>query len=289
MNRRKAFTLIELLVVIGIIALLAAILFPVFGRAREKARQATCTSNMKQLGLAFTMYTQDNDEYWPIGDQVNGDDSGWYTSVYPYIRSANIYTCPSDTTTGTGVISYAMNRNLTRVAESNYTALPQNGGTASSSGGFLTIASLVQPSKTILLLEIMGMNSQFSGNDEENSVSVFGPTQTSSPSKMIDTFKPTEFYATGILGNPAENGSYYYPPSGDLATNGRHSEGANYVFCDGHVKWEMGQYVSPGQNNNNSNCTQNTLNNYGTPCLGTADGFAAGTSNNNFAATFSGR
>ena len=64
-NRKTGFTLIELLVVIAIIAILAAILFPVFARAREKARQASCTSNVKQLGLAWMMYVQDNDEVFP--------------------------------------------------------------------------------------------------------------------------------------------------------------------------------------------------------------------------------
>src|SRR5215468_1948080 len=81
---QRAFTLIELLVVIAIIAILAAILFPVFARAREKARQATCLSNLKQIGLAFQMYTQDWDEVYPSGLTlaVPGPDAGSYAVMY---------------------------------------------------------------------------------------------------------------------------------------------------------------------------------------------------------------
>lgn len=286
--RQRAFTLIELLVVIAIIGLLAAILFPVFSRAREKARQTSCGSNLKQLGLAWMQYTQDYDEFWPIGNQVNGDDSGWYSSVYPYVKSPQVYKCPSDATTGGQVISYAVNRNITKVAVSGLTAPPANGGTGTS-GAFLSTATMYSPSRTVLLFEVLGTTAFFSSGQELNSFSAYGPTATSSPSKCISTFHPTEFYATGLLGSPPEDGTYYYPPDGDLATNGRHSEGANYVFADGHVKWLLGSRVSPGQNNNNSDCDQNTLDKYGAKCAGTQDGYAAGTNSKDFAATFSAR
>lgn len=93
---RKGFTLIELLVVIAIIAILAAILFPVFARAREKARQASCQSNLKQIGLAIQMYSQDFDErILParLGEAPNY--MCWTELVYPYINNDQIYICPS--------------------------------------------------------------------------------------------------------------------------------------------------------------------------------------------------
>lgn len=110
---RKAFTLIELLVVIAIIAILAAILFPVFARAREAARTASCRSNMKQLGNAWMMYTQDYDEVVlrvnVCGGQLleTGANSGnntctggqwyhlWCHTMYPYVKNVNVYNCPS--------------------------------------------------------------------------------------------------------------------------------------------------------------------------------------------------
>lgn len=94
---RQAFTLIELLVVIAIISLLVAILFPVFGRARESARRSSCASNMRQIGLGVTQYTQDYDEHFPVGSSTFGDrGNGWAGQIYPYIKSSQVFTCPSD-------------------------------------------------------------------------------------------------------------------------------------------------------------------------------------------------
>src|SRR5579871_1840442 len=94
-NVHSAFTLIELLVVIAIIAILAAILFPVFAQAHEKARAISCLSNVKQLGLSFAMYSQDYDEKNPNGvNWYYPGGNGWAGQVYPYVKNLQIYTCP---------------------------------------------------------------------------------------------------------------------------------------------------------------------------------------------------
>ncbi len=97
MRREHGFTLIELLVVIAIIAILAAILFPVFARAREKARQTSCLSNVRQLGLGIRMYIDDFDEYFPSRYQ----GGAWYNVIRPYVKNDQIFICPSDDRIGT--------------------------------------------------------------------------------------------------------------------------------------------------------------------------------------------
>ena len=127
---RKAFTLIELLVVIAIIAILAAILFPVFARAREKARTASCQSNLKEIGLAFAMYRTDYDDRSPvIGVLVSGLWCRWACQVYPYIKNTQIFTCPSMSNWTWGSIrggsgegydtGYLYNRNLVGTSDND--------------------------------------------------------------------------------------------------------------------------------------------------------------------------
>ncbi|RYX80771.1 DUF1559 domain-containing protein [bacterium] len=95
-SRISGFTLIELLVVIAIIAILAAILFPVFARARENARRASCQSNMKQIGLGIMQYTQDYDERMPARYTFNEANS-WRRVIQPYVKSTQLFSCPSNT------------------------------------------------------------------------------------------------------------------------------------------------------------------------------------------------
>ncbi|MFN3651485.1 MAG: DUF1559 domain-containing protein [Armatimonadota bacterium] len=101
-HRIKGFTLIELLVVIAIIAILAAILFPVFAQAREAARKASCSSNLRQLGMGIAMYHQDYDErypFWAWGNNYGGAgnmQSLWHVAIFPYVKNRGIYACPSD-------------------------------------------------------------------------------------------------------------------------------------------------------------------------------------------------
>ncbi len=100
MEKKRGFTLIELLVVIAIIAILAAILFPVFAKAREKARQASCQSNLKQCGLGIMMYVQDYDERYMYGWHVYSCSSTWEGFILPYVKNEQIFACPSGLSDG---------------------------------------------------------------------------------------------------------------------------------------------------------------------------------------------
>lgn len=153
--KHRAFTLIELLVVIAIIAVLAAILFPVFSQAREKARQASCMSNLKQIGLSLMLYTHDNDETYPITFYMTSGSGGnpcimtSFQTMEPYQKNAQIVLCPSDTNQldyakGTALMgfpplcpsspdvklmSYQPNMRLIDVGDPNILVNPQSGVT----------------------------------------------------------------------------------------------------------------------------------------------------------------
>ncbi len=134
MKRRNGFTLIELLVVIAIIAILAAILFPVFARARENARKTTCLSNLKQLGLGMLQYLQDYDERFP-GRCVSAtypDCTGnnyWYHVIAPYVKNTDLLICPSRrdyVPCGYGYNAYAVAGSSTPIATGSSLASIQN-------------------------------------------------------------------------------------------------------------------------------------------------------------------
>ena len=115
MRHQKGFTLIELLVVIAIIAILAAILFPVFARAREKARAASCLSNMKQIGLAVLQYSQDYDEYFPAWGVWDTSVGNWlyiYNALAPYMKNLQIIDCPSDEWNGGALAAWESPNNV---------------------------------------------------------------------------------------------------------------------------------------------------------------------------------
>jgi prepilin-type N-terminal cleavage/methylation domain-containing protein/prepilin-type processing-associated H-X9-DG protein len=156
MKNRRGFTLIELLVVIAIIAILAAILFPVFAKAREKARQITCASNEKQIGLGLLQYIQDNDETMPLTYE-GPTNITWRQTTQPYIKSQGIFRCPSNSHNnlpafeGDGTpISY-MNNGIGQGGQDPGVpggAWVDNGGT-----GALTLAAYNAPASVICVTE----------------------------------------------------------------------------------------------------------------------------------------
>ncbi len=185
---RRGFTLIELLVVIAIIAILAAILFPVFARAREKARQTSCLSNIKQIVLAHLQYAQDYDERC-CGGQSPGVGA-WYNALSPYLKNTQVLKCPSDSLSP--VCSYGV----------PYYNMFHDAG---APRGF-ALGRIDSPSECLLM----------------------GETQNSSGAA-------TWYYYT------PKNWPYPYDtangPGNRIADPGRHNEGSNIGFVDGHAKW----------------------------------------------------
>ena len=159
----KAFTLIELLVVIAIIAILAAILFPVFAKVREKARQTSCASNEKQIGLALVQYVQDYDETLPNRNVNPSVNASWRIGLTPYVKSVKVFSCPSNPDTNIisndGVYSSSYLCNFTANGEYGQNFGQQYGGN-NGRGVFgdehapgVTLASLQAPAQTIAVSE----------------------------------------------------------------------------------------------------------------------------------------
>jgi prepilin-type N-terminal cleavage/methylation domain-containing protein/prepilin-type processing-associated H-X9-DG protein len=208
------FTLIELLVVIAVIAILAAILFPVFARARENARRASCASNLKQLGLAFIQYSQDYDEMLPgatDGPAGVGETGGWISygffpantsasrqffpaqgGLFPYTKSEQIYVCPSDTVAQVTGNSYAV----------NYCTLHQG-------------ADGHVPAKSLAAFE---STAQWMLLGEEG---------------ILDGYPANQ--------NSTDDGFFNYAAFNKFAE--RHFNGSNLLFVDGHVKWYRNEKI----------------------------------------------
>jgi prepilin-type N-terminal cleavage/methylation domain-containing protein/prepilin-type processing-associated H-X9-DG protein len=229
----KGFTLIELLVVIAIIAILAAILFPVFASAREKARQSVCTSNMKQMGLAIFMYLEDYDEHFPPASYndplvpVNPGPTAWMWIIDPYIKSniaesasgnpgqvVSVYSCPDDSLTDVSKPSepshdYLANSNImpSWITATGYTP---------TTHPVTLLAKLKGPSQVVLLAEASGGSRIFSTGEDD--VTVPDP------------------------GAPGDGDVFLQCQAVYVRARTRHTGGSNYLFADSHVKW----FPAPG-------------------------------------------
>ncbi len=201
-RERQAFTLIELLVVIAIIAILAAILFPVFAKAREKARQSSCQSNFKQIGLGILQYAQDYDERLPanyVYESPGSNDLLWWDDlIQPYMKNYQLLKCPSDIPA-----SYTYRRPAWSWVENpllySYSANANGGGAGAVMNGGNTarmLGDIKSASMLILICE---------SNDIE--VSAYATE--------------TDAWAADGIGS----------------IDKRHNDGSNWVFADGHVKW----------------------------------------------------
>ena len=232
--KRSGFTLIELLVVIAIIAILAAILFPVFARAREKARQAACLSNVKQLALATMMYAQDYDEtfpcwarWYPARNQA-GDgfrNPALQTSpqspplaVYPYVKNLQVYVCPSGNPAPRGGYgTYDAGWMFPGPVSLGYawSVVVCHAGGATSPPRPVRLAELKHPASTVLLGDAAHM---------------WGGKGTFCWANSCCDGGGSWSYIDAPL-----DGLFHGAPSGDEWS--RHNGGENLAFCDGHAKW----------------------------------------------------
>ena len=197
-TKRKAFTIIELLVVIAIIAILAAILFPVFARARENARRASCMSNLKQIGLGIMMYSQDYDEKLPpTYNYYNGSGNSplvwWEDVTQPYLKSFQIFVCPSDST------PYSESALRTGLTPASFLTSYATNESVMTAGTGVAVAAFQSPATTILATDCTTIEIFAKYNDDPTTPSWAGATLV-----RIDK---------------------------------RHLDGANFLWADGHVKW----------------------------------------------------
>lgn len=250
-RRKSAFTLIELLVVIAIIAILAAILFPAFARARENARRASCQSNLKQIGLGLIQYTQDYDESLPsdeFGGAFSSSDATnykWMDAIYPYVKSTQIFDCPSGPPAAR---KYIRNIDLPSASNQNYgsyainaTHKKENNAVsdrhpcselAGTNTSVRKLSSLAVPATTVWVA------------DSAEGVPVSG-SRYSTPYGFrccgTDNQVPVFDSLGGVPGLTYP--SFAGAGSGMAA---RHLDTMNVLWCDGHVKAMKANTLLPG-------------------------------------------
>ncbi|MES2463056.1 MAG: DUF1559 domain-containing protein [Armatimonadota bacterium] len=249
---RRAFTLIELLVVIAIIAILAAILFPVFAQARDKARQASCLSNMKQIGTATMMYSQDYDGYFPdtgVRSSCGNPNAGPWTGVhmfatalYPYTKNVNVFSCASDP------LNYGMlgaNVALPCI-ESMLLDAKIPGAYAGIRNSRADIAKVLPLSYAgnFYLSSTYGFTDPSNGAVAPRDASAGAPSYNESEIRSpANLFYLTELGADVDTNGISVGGWYIAPGYGNQGTDrrwpkgARHAGGRTWAFYDGHAKW----------------------------------------------------
>ena len=244
-SRNSAFTLIELLVVIAIIAILAAILFPVFAQAREKARQAACLSNAKQLGNAIAMYTQDYDEVLPPGGwtATPAPSGRWFSSIYPYVKNINVYVCPSKNEdrfrpvpTAAGVPNatniaggYGCNINIMNYSFNSTTTVPAK-----------ALAEIADSAGTFVLCDAAELDlARLAGTSDNNDPETWERYQRTGTYWQAQP--PTSFTSdTTKRYNSTTDSNMFRRPTA------RHNKGLTVIYADGHAKWSnIKQFLGP--------------------------------------------
>lgn len=218
--------MIELLVVIAIIAILAAILFPVFSKVREKARQTSCVSNEKQLMLGMFQYSQDNDEQYPwIYISTPTGNDGWFQMIHPYIKSIAVYKCPDDQNADVPAADWfsVSPSELVKPFHSSYTVNVQTGISPDSNNPHYTLAQVQSPTTTVYLAD--------------------GGVQTTATAPYVTESSPVKAKAW-ILEDPVKDHVFTPGPGLTQGSNTdwggpalRHTGGCNLGFYDGHAKW----------------------------------------------------
>lgn len=218
MKSRRAFTLIELLVVIAIIALLAAILFPVFARARENARKSSCLNNTKQMGIALLSYAQDFDETYTLND---GPTGRWADRLQPYVKSQQIFLCPSTSASTPGLHTTPGGIRLTYLLNSVYRG-----------GADIKIFEQHGPPATLAAIEDVTNTTAFcDGSWGFQFINVEGTYGAPVPANAITT------------GNPN------FIDSDQADIQARHLDFANCAFLDGHSKaMRLEELIKTGTN-----------------------------------------
>jgi prepilin-type N-terminal cleavage/methylation domain-containing protein/prepilin-type processing-associated H-X9-DG protein len=241
-RQRTGFTLIELLVVIAIIAILAAILFPVFAQAREKARQTSCLSNQKQLGLRTMMYVQDYDETYPMtanyGEPI-AMRTLWSDMVAPYLKNRDIFKCPSAVSPGfpnrwaeRGYSAIGMNAQLAFVPPTNVAEATEGFGET------LSLAAVDEPARFALITEtpnapVGGAMGRYRGYTFDPCVA----SRRAAPNPVdLHLTAPLVGDSDLVAANPAMSAGALKPVFARHNRTGTGQGLANIVFGDGHTK-----------------------------------------------------